>query len=357
MARLLGAGTNVASVYARGGTRYLFTLPGVASIEWGRALDGVSKATVKCTPAKAEEQGVAWTGPDCAGLLSLVQPWGHELVIHRDGERVWEGPIRRPLQNRAGVTIAATDVLGWADRRVTPGRAAAGVQALDEAEVIMAALYSGSDLNVDTYIQVLGTATGALLDLDVKARSGYYGQTLATLASAGLYFTVVGRSIVLWSDPAVVVGRTGILDPALHIVGDVETAREGDSLATGVWAVNDSGEVGADGATDAFYGVVERLLSLPGVVGAPALTAAALAWRRFHYPAPESLTLPAGSTLHCDAPFPIDLLVPGTLTPVEVHDLCWPVAQTMMLTEVKVTQDSGGERVAVTYAPIVAEDG
>ena len=135
-----------------------------------------------------------------------------------------------------------------------------------------------------------------------------------------------------------------------------ETAREGGELATKAWLANDTGEYGTDGATDDYYGLVERVVAASGVAG-PALPDAAAQWRQLRYPAPETLTVPDGSTLHCDAPFPIETLVPGTLTPVEVTDLCWPVKQTMMLTAVKVSQNREGEKVGVSYAPITGQEG
>lgn len=351
----LGTGVNVAEIYERGGERRLFTVPGLAQIDWTRTLDGISKATIQCTPAAAAKQGLDWRSPGCGGLLANVHPWAHELVVYRDGERVWEGPVRRPSQNRSGVTIAASDVLGWTERRVVSSARSGEVEVLAEAQDILTAAFS-EDPNVLAYVTALepigGTADPLVTTVDTKAAAGYYSAALQTLANAGLYYTVVGRRVVLWADPTLILGTTPILNPARHLVGDIETAREGDELATQVWAVNDQSEYSNFGGSSGFYGKVERILTAAGIAGSTALFGAASAWLPFHTPAPESLTIPDGSTLHCDAPFPIEVLVPGVLTPVKVHDLCWPVEQTMMLTGLKVSQDDDGEKVGVTYAPI-----
>lgn len=346
----LGNGDNEAVVYERGGSRRLFTVPAVAKIEWNRTLDAVSRATVSAAPGRADS--LNWSG--CCDLLSQVHPWAHEVVFYRSGERVWEGPVRRVVQNRAGVQIVASDVLGWGERRVQASPVAGVVALTDEAAAVLTAVFSGVVDNVLPYVEVGGTPS-QVTTLDVKA-GGYWAQVLAALVTAGLSYTTIGRRIVVWDDPTWAPGMTAILNPERHLIGDVETAREGDDLAVDAYAVNDDGEVGSSSVVDDFYGDVQRLLSAPGIVGPAALSDAAARWQQLRYPAPESLTLPSDSTLHCEAPFPIGVLVPGVLTPVKVNDLCWPVEQTMMLTEVKVTQDSNGEKVGVTYAPITGTE-
>jgi hypothetical protein len=346
----LGTGSNEAVIYERGGTHRLFTVP-AETLEWGRTLDAVSRAVVTATPKAA---GGSWR--DCCGLLATVHPWAHEVVMWRDGERVWEGPVRRVAQTRSGVTILASDVLGWTERAPTSARTVLGSPVIDEAVATLTAAYAYTgDPNVLANIMALGD-DALVTDLETKAGAGYYSAVLDTLAKAGLYFTTVGRRPLLWADPTYVLGRTAILNPARHLMGDVEIAREGDELATDAWGVNDEGVIGTDGGTDDFYGRVGRIVSMPGITTPTALAAAAAEWRRTRYPAPNSLTIPAGPTLHCDAPFAMAELVPGVLTPVKATDLCWPVEQTMMLTAVKVTQDAGGERVGVTYQPITGDE-
>lgn len=353
----LGTGVNVAEVYERGGQRPLFKVPAVSQLEWGRTLDGISRATIQCTPDTATGLGMDWRSPECAGLLSSIHPWAHELVIFRDGSRVWEGPIRRPSQNRGGVTITASDVLGWGERRVQgAARIVEGVSVRDEASSVIDAMFSSEDYGILDHVTPLGSDT-QVTNVDIKAVSGSYYAALASLVNAGLYFTVVGRRIILWADSTFVLGTTPILNPTRHLVGDIETAREGDELASQVWMVNDQSEYSAYGGSSDFYGFIERSVSATGIGNASiALFDAAHAFYKLHYPAPESLTVPDGSTLHCDAPFPIESLVPGVLTQVKVSDLTWPVEQTMMLTGLKVTQDAGGEKVGVTYAPVTGEE-
>lgn len=338
----LGTGENVAVIYERGGTRRLFDVPAVASLEWARNLDAISRSTITTSPARGER---AWA--DCCAELSQVQPWAHEVVMYRDDERVWEGPVRRVLQNRAGVQIIASDVVGWSERKVQAANILATVGLTPQMTTLLTAVLA----SVANVTKTVGGTPSYTVPLDVKA-GGYWSALLSTLTGAGLSFTTVGRRVLYWDDPAYSPGATAILNPERHLIGDVETAREGDDLADKVYATNDQGELGSASTPDTYYGGVERSFAAAGVVGAAALNAVAARLQAARYPMPESLTIPDGSTLNCDAPFPIGVLVPGVLTPVKVTDLCWPVEQTMMLTDVRVTQDGNGEKVGVSYAPI-----
>lgn len=346
----LGTGVNEAVIYQRGGTRRLFTVPAVAKLEWGRSLDAVSRSTIDTAPGRSDSR----TWADCCNDLTQVQPWAHEIVMYRSGERVWEGPVRKVTQGRSGVQITASDVLGWSERRVQAAAIAATVGLTTQATAAFTAMFTGVVPNVLPYVQLGGTPSESTT-LDVKA-GGYWSALLSTLVSAGLSYTTVGRRILYWDDPTYTPGLTAILNPQRHLVGDVETAREGDELAVDAYALNDEDEIGVSSQADTYYGPVQRSFSAAGIVGTAALNEAAARWQKVRYPMPESVTIPDGATLHCDAPFPIAALVPGVLTPVKVTDLCWSVEQTMMLTAMKVTQDSGGEKVGVTYAPITGDE-
>lgn len=346
---ILGAGVNVASIYERGGTRPLFTVPAVSTLEWGRVLDATSKGTIVATPARSEG---SWGA--CCRVLEQVQPWAHEVVIHRSGERVWEGPVRRVAQSRAGVTIHASDVTGWATRRVQTATITGVVGVIDQAVAALTAVFTGAVSNVTGHI-TLGGAETETITLDVPA-GGYWSALLQTLTGAGLSYTTVGRRIILWDDPTYAPGLTAALVPTLHLSGDVETAREGDELAVNAYAVNDEGGIGSSTAADTYYGPVERTFNVAGLTEQADLDAAAARWRAYRYPLPETVTLPSNGILGCDAPFPIASLVPGVITPVHITDLCWPVNRTMRLTGVTVKQDAGGEQVTVDYEPISGDE-
>ena len=165
----LGEGSNEAVIYERGGTRRLFTLPAVEQLDWGRALDGISRATITCTPAAAADGGLTWRGADCAGLLSSINPWAHEVVIYRNGSRVWEGPVLRPAQKRGAVTIQASDVLGWTEARAvhTPVLAD-GVSVRDQADALLTAAMTADDPNVLAHVLVAGD-DAVLTSIDLKA--------------------------------------------------------------------------------------------------------------------------------------------------------------------------------------------
>jgi hypothetical protein len=139
--------------------------------------------------------------------------------------------------------------------------------------------------------------------------------------------------------------------------GEVEIEEDGMEVGVRVFFVNDDGFYGVgwppgapSNAVDpaGFYGLNDLLIPSDGYDSA-SLTAMADTYREGVYPAPLKVNLPQGSVLSCDAPFSIHELTAGTLMPVKVEDgICRRVASTHQLTNVKVTQDSTGEKVAVT---------
>lgn len=99
-----------AYITSRGGYGSVLSLPHT-SIEWTRALSSVSTATVEIGGAAGQ------AGSDCCAGLAGVNPWSHELVIERNGERAWAGPIVSINYTDESATIAARDLATWLDRR------------------------------------------------------------------------------------------------------------------------------------------------------------------------------------------------------------------------------------------------
>src|SRR5690625_5581383 len=79
---MLGCGTHRAAIFDRCESIKVADLDDVISGEWERLLDNASQATVE----------VGRNG-DCCRALDQIVPWRHELVIWRDDEQVWSGPL------------------------------------------------------------------------------------------------------------------------------------------------------------------------------------------------------------------------------------------------------------------------
>lgn len=341
--RRIGNGRNQVVLYAKGGERRIDLLPDASSLKYGRRLNQVSTAQVVIPTAGHS---------GCCGILGGIGSWGHELVIFRDGERVWEGPVTQPVWGKSQVTITAHD--NMVKPSVTATREAVVVPdaayVVDQGAADLVRSFTGDDPNVLTHLTVLAPGTGPTTTREVEAGDGYWGEHIADLVKAGLCWTVVGRRIVLWPS-TVYPGRTAsTLLPGLHMTAEVEIVEDGLALATGVLAVNDDGEAASSTGTnvDPFYGRVEAVVN-SAAVGLTALTGVADQTRQRSYPAPLTLRVPAGSALSCDAPFHFSELVPGALVPVKVKgEMCRDVSATQQIEAVDVTVEANGETVALT---------
>lgn len=343
MDEVLGQGTNQASIYTRDGRTRLLDLP-ASSIEWPRTLCEVSRATVSVAAA------------DITGNLGRIAPWAHTLVVHRNEERVWEGPVRKVSQVRTGLTLAASDVAGWMERRrIRQRRRSTGSPVITEMEWTIEEAFAPDDPHVTMYARTLGGIDlGATVERDVAPSSAYHSDDLASLVSAGGRWTTLGRSIIIWPE-TFNIGSTRTLLPENHLTADVEVAEDGDDLATAVATRNDDGVMGYAGAVgvDSFYGLVDTLASVPGHAKPAALTARAESLYRRSYPGRVIIDMPTDTALRPDAPFPMRNLVPGMLVPVQTTTATSrKVRATMMLTGVKVTQQAkAAEQVSITLVP------
>ena len=342
---VLGQGENHATIYTRDGRTKVLDLR-ATSIEWPRLLCETGRATVQIAPA------------DCEVKLNDLATWAHTLVVHRNDDRVWEGPLRKITHAAKGLTLVASDVSGWMERRrIRTRRRSATAKVITEMQWTVNEAFDLDDPYVLTHLQTLGGVDlGATIDRDIAVASAYHSEDLSNLVGAGGRWTVVGRRIVLWPSTASI-GATRDLSPENHLNADVSITEDGDDLATSFAARNDDGVVGTasgpDGDVDPFYGLVDGLGTLSGHATPAALTSYAASILGQSYPAPVTIDLPSDATLRPDAPFPIRDLVPGVHVPVQtVTATSRRIRASMILTGVKVTQQAGSpEVVSITLAP------
>lgn len=342
---VLGAGDNRVYVADRAGRSLLLEVP-VKSVSWGRTLCGISKAVIDVDP------------PRCTPALASVHAWAHSLVVFRNDERVWEGPIRRRRDSRDGLQITASDVLGWLEARpIDTARTATALTTAQMTWAIQQAL-APDDPNVLAYLQDLaGLSATRQGDVAVVPGDKRYDSVLTDQTKFGGRWSALGRSIMLWDD-TYIIGRLRDLSPENHMEDDVEVIEDGDLLSTDSWARNDQGivartQIAGHVPVDPFYGLVGSVVSSPAQDAAGVLrTAQAYADRS--WPIPLTIEVPSNAALRCDAPFPISRLVPGVLIPVTTTTAtARQVTGTFVLQAVNVSQKAGAnEQVTVTLAPV-----
>jgi hypothetical protein len=86
------------------------------SVRWGRVLDDISSASITVPDH--------FSAPNCIADFGGLKPWRYGLLIERNGQEVWSGPVvsvgrdTGSLASSGSLTIEAADVLSRYKRRV-----------------------------------------------------------------------------------------------------------------------------------------------------------------------------------------------------------------------------------------------
>ncbi|WP_327346005.1 hypothetical protein [Streptomyces europaeiscabiei] len=342
-----GCGTHQAVIIDRAGG----TVSGVdvlTEVEWNRLLDDTSAARVVINP-----------DGNCCERLGRVRSWRHKLVIYRDGEFVWEGPILQVEWSLGKVEIWAGDILAWLDRRVPHNSITFGDSDLTTiGQWLIEDGFAPDDPGHTVQVVAAAKVRGARRYLkDV----GQTGDHLRDLAETGLDYTAVGSTILLLPEThTAVVGRLTDADMPDGLV----VAEDGTSLATR-WVVagDDDGDVlGTAGGSDAYYGLLERYLEQTSIPDDASATAAARSKLRSSLPVPVFIDTQQ-VTLSPDAAVDVPKLVPGWCLDITSATTCRTITQRLKITGVKVHEDGGtestpgSESVQVQVAATGAEAG
>lgn len=338
----LGCGENRAFIYDQGGERMIGELTTVVQIQHGRVLSDVSEATIVVGGPRDEA---------CCELLGKIEPWRHELVIFRDGKRVWEGPVRNVHSKTGQVVIDARDVLAWADRSIHEGiddnlaQPPTFIWASD-----LASAFLHFDPNVLAFRRFpFGLAGDVPIHHPVKQYSGYYGDDMRALGKLGVNYTTNGRSIIAWPE-RIPLGRTLPLETGKDYLGEVEFVVSGDDYVSEALSQDINGVATSSTATTrAYYGRVQKIVDPQGALGVSELSyLTKLEVDRNGARMPVVLVPPSDAPLSPKAPVTYEDLVCGMSVPLSVTDpLCRKFDAEMILNEVTCNQGASGETVSI----------
>jgi hypothetical protein len=368
----LGQGDNRAFVYDRGGMTMRGEITNLAYISWGRKRDDISNVILRVN--EWDEEGKEFLGS--------LRSWLHEIVVFRDGKRVWEGPITRIGASRSQVEIEAKDVLGYVYRRImrqgyndsyriVDGQQTGQTTVVMRARQIILNALAYSDPNVLQYLTAIDNVGDARQSRVVKDYTKTSWEEIDDLAAtAGLDYSTSGRRIMLW-DTHRPVGRLPAMTDGDF--GDDLIVTEYGMSAANYFAVTNND--GIWGAADRFgvdnmpgeEGFIEQLASSYGenaTEGATqTLTRAAKREleRRLaqqadrnisgRWPVPLVVRVPDNTTLSPDLNLGINQLVPGVWIPLRSTETIREVSQWQKLDSVSVIQDAEGEKISVVMSP------
>jgi hypothetical protein len=340
-----GCGSHSAVVLDRNGATVAVANV-LTEVEWSRVLDGTSSARALIQP-----------DGDCCARLGNIGSWRSRLVIFRDGQYVWDGPVTDVTWSLGEVEVLAEDLSVWLDDRVPhQDKTFTSVDLSEIAEWLIEDGFAPDDPGHT--VEVIGKA-GISGSRSYSAGIGQSGDHLRQLAEAGIDYTVIGSKILLLPETHVVsVGRLSDAD----MPEGLEVSEDGKSLVTR-WIVagsEESGVVGTDGGIDLYYGLHERYVEMTEITDVTSAMQAAQARRRVSSQVPVFIDTQQ-VTISPLAAIDVPSLVPGWALDVTSASTCRQVSQRLKITGVRVTENGGddntpgSESVQVQVAATAAE--
>ena len=369
----LGQGNNRVFIYDRGGRTMRGELTPCASIQWGRKRDDISNALVT----------VQNFDHHIKAMIRSTRCWQNELVIFRDGERVFEGPITRIGGPKDVVTIEAKDVMAYPYRRImrqgyndayriVNGEQVGLKSVVKRATLILINALGYDDPNVIAHITPITAKGDAKESRRVKDYSCTAWEEIDSLAATGgLDYVTSGRRILLW-DTHNPLGRLPEMRAGDFSDNPIIT-EYGMNMANYLAATNNNGIWGAarrgmdDNGQPGDEGWIEMLISAFGEADEAKANRklSRKARRRLRrtlreqakrtiagrWPAPLVVRVPDNTTLNPDLNIGINQLIPGVWIPVRAEDTFRELTQWQKLDSMQVRQDSAGEVITVTMSP------
>jgi hypothetical protein len=356
---MTGCTRHRAYIYDRGAERRIGELFPLTQVAWNRIRDDTSTGVVF-----AEQ-------PDrrCHEMISEIEPSRHELVIYRNGERVWEGPIVRTAEKGRQIEVDARDVTHYLNRTImrSPYNNAYPriVYGTERLRVILTRELGRREaieppINVLPYMQIRTSDDSAKTTRNSLPFEKYVFEELDSMAwKSGVDYTVVGRRLFI-NDVHDNIGEGPPLSEA-DFDGDLVVTKYGMETATYSAVTDGQGRYGGFGGIDSYYGLIE-LLHTSFEEGESATTAEAPTTAELvgqarrniagRYPTPTVLRVPDGSTLNPDTAEKImDLLIPGVRCPVQATRSYSQIKQTLKLDRVNFVETARGEAITVTMSP------
>lgn len=391
-----------AVIHWRCGDYVFMPVENLTNIQFTRTLNDTATATITIIKDSLDD--------GCCGNLGKVEPWLHELTIYRDDDLVWQGPVMVVTETRTTVTIEAWDVSAWLGRLVN---FSTRTYKNNQSDVTSMALYFIRYNLLDHAYSCTRTVDGRETDhacitpyitredADVEPaykpqeQSKYVLAVLEELVKFGLYWTTVGRRLILKGKP----DNDDLPVATLNtddFMGDVQVVRDGQSFATRAVATNGSSEedrqtVSTGRSCSNPYGRVDWLVSSTDVpkcecdtsddgpcadecedntssaackacVAAceddchaeqrAALLKMAQQELKGRYPVPVAIAVDNNAALSPEAGVDFSQLVPGYRFDVRFDRACRKIQQAFVLAQLQVTWDAGGEKVAIGLSPL-----
>lgn len=343
-------------------------------VRYNRVRDDMSQAMVVISEPNA----------DCLPSMKAASPNRSELVIFRDSERVWEGPVTLITRQGSQWVFEAKDITYYMHRTVLEfvhdngaywidGSPRVWVDntgpAVDRAVSVITSEFNRTKENpaeVDVVYNVVPhivtvRADPISLEAETSRVTEKYQMTVlddleAMASRGGLDYTVVGRSIIL-NDTRVPVGQTPPVTED-DFIGEVIISMYGFDSFTEVYTTGDNGMHGHAGGVDPYYGELQYCESMvdEDSTEKPSQNSLDNAAEYNMYgklPVPVVVRLPDNTQLNPNGVLSFEHLVPGVRIPLRANFDDTVLTQMQKLNTVNVEETPEGETITVsmTTAP------
>lgn len=378
---------HTAMIFDRGGQKRIGPLLDLSYVQWERARDNVSEATVRVEGDACNEQ---------AEFIASLRTHRHEIVIFRGDERVFEGPLHRIASHRSFTEIVAKDVSEYLfhtpmtqrynnsnvnggtgpvpvttrianiiDHEMTTNRTQQvynWTTGLWENRTVIAWENLDPPTNVLPYLVIHHWPNEAETTADTVPFQMTVGEHLANLAAqSGIDWTTVGRSIHIW-DVSRSLGRLPQWTEA-NFYADVVVTEYGSDHSQAAYVIGSDGVYGQALNEDwlSYYGPWTDIYTAYNEEGTaapsePALRSQAQRNLSGRSPSPVEVRIPDNSGLILSDTLTISMLVPGVQVPLLARLNARPLSQMQKIDHVKVTEDSSGETVQIILTPTTRAD-
>lgn len=353
----IGCGEYRFGLVDRGGLP-LGELSGTTSYLWDRRLDDISQTAITLSLSDAR--------PECCELLAQARTWRTDLVVFRNNETVWRGPLVEIDLGVEDVNLVGMDVLAWFDKRtireLLDFEDEPGIDPVLIAEALLNHGLAIDDPGFGKFIYLLAS------DLKVKrlyeANSQYVMDALRDLADGTIDYTAVGRRIYIGPEESFgSLGRWGdkyfpdgyrVIESGLDAAG-VVTVRGAD-LQGGERIVE---TVMGRPANLEYYGILERLINDTSITDDLSAREKAERFAAAGDIPPLIVRMDEGTLLSPETPVGINQLIPGVTIDFLGEMTCRPVRQRLRLQRVSVSDEGGetaGEKIRLTFSPVGSVD-
>jgi len=285
----------------------------------------------------------------CCEALEEAYTWATEILVYRDGRDVWVGPVTNITFEHGKVSISASDLSAWWDRRVL-GSLKFIHEDLTDIFVAMSDEAMSSDTSPNLILSP--TASGIYGDREVNGSQYDYARDhLQELANTGVDWTAYSRTIIVGPQEIPIAPYVTFLDE--HFTVPPVIQERGNDKAT-VVIVKGKGVTGIARDEDfiRFYGEVVRVFEEPDIDDQATVDDAAQSRLEFLRD-PIFVTTAQNATLKTTAPITLAELIPGIRVRLDSQATCRKLVRDFRLDRVDVSFDGS---VSISLQPLGTVD-